>query len=144
MFSDSIQPNDWSERYQFRQLLGQGGMGVVYLAEDKERSDALCVIKQLILRPASKHEHAEAIRLFKREAQVLQSLNHPGIVRFFDSHAAADGQYFLVMDYLPGETLEPSFKRAGRFFVAGNNRNSYSMLRNFGIFAQARSANYLS
>ncbi len=109
------EPGDWSEQYRFRQFLGQGGMGVIYLAEDKQHQDTLCVIKQLILSSASEHDQLEGIRLFKREVQVLQSLNHPGIVHFLGSHASTDGQYFLVMDYVPGKTLENIVKEQGKF-----------------------------
>jgi serine/threonine protein kinase len=112
---DPSQPDDWSERYRFRQFLGQGGMGVIYLAEDKKRHNAPCVIKQLILPSASDYDQSEAIRLFKREVEVLKSLNHPGIVPFLDSHVNVDGQYFLVMDYLPGQTLEKTLQKQGVF-----------------------------
>jgi serine/threonine protein kinase len=112
---DPSKSDDWSERYRFRQLLGQGGMGVIYLAEDKKRHNAPCVIKQLILPSGSDYDQSEAIRLFKREVEVLKSLNHPGVVRFFDNHLSAEGQYFLVMDYLPGQTLDETIKSRGAF-----------------------------
>ncbi len=101
-----IASNDWSQRYTFCQILAQGGMGIIYLAEDKMNDNALCVIKQLIIRATSKYEHQEAIRLFKREAEVLKFLDHPGIVHLIDSHATEDGHYFLVMDYVPGKSLD--------------------------------------
>ncbi len=106
MSINPIEGDDWSQRYTFRQVLAQGGMGIVYLAEDKEHENTLCVIKQLILRPASKYEHEESIRLFKREAEVLKFLNHPGIVRLIDSHVTEDGHYFLAMAYVPGKSLD--------------------------------------
>ncbi len=98
--------DDWSQRYTFRQILAQGGMGIIYLAEDKERQNVLCVIKQLIMRPSSKYEHAEAVRLFQREAEVLKFLNHPGIVPLLDSHTTPDGHYFLVMEHIKGRSLD--------------------------------------
>lgn len=114
----SISPesgDDWSQRYTFRQILAQGGMGIIYLADDKENENAPCVIKQLILRPTDKYEHDEAVRLFKREAEVLKFLDHPGIVKLIDSHAAHDGHYFLVMDYIRGKTLEELLRKKGTF-----------------------------
>ncbi len=114
----SIGPNeagDWSQRYAFLQILAQGGMGIIYLVEDKERQNKLCVIKQLILLPSSQHEHDESVRLFKREAEVLKFLNHPGIVRLIDSHATDDGHYFLVMDYIEGKTLAELLQQKGLF-----------------------------
>lgn len=115
----SIGPNegsdDWSQRYIFRQILAQGGMGIIYLADDKKNENTPCVIKQLILRPTDKYEHDEAVRLFKREAEVLKFLNHPGIVKLIDSHAAEDGHYFLVMDYIQGKTLDELLRKKGTF-----------------------------
>ena len=106
---------DWSQRYTFSQILAQGGMGIIYLAEDKERQNALCVIKQLIKHPVSEYDHQEAVRLFRREAEVLKFLSHPGIVRLLDTHFTADGHYFLVMDYIEGKTLDQLLKNKGAF-----------------------------
>lgn len=96
--------NDWSQRYIFREILAQGGMGIIYLADDKEQNNH-CVIKQMIIRSANPEEHQESVRLFKREAEVLKLLHHPGIVHLRDSHATEDGHYFLVMDRVPGKSL---------------------------------------
>ena len=113
-------------------FLAQGGMGIIYLADDKESNNAPCVIKQLIIRAASKYDHDESVRLFKREAEVLKFLNHPGIVRLIDSHAAEDGHYFLVMDLVPGKSLDEICEK-GSFFVPGYRRDCYSVLRSSGI-----------
>jgi len=110
-----IEATNWSDRYLFRQILAQGGMGIIYLSEDKEQQNALCVIKQLILRPVNKFEHDECVRLFKREAEVLKVLNHPGIVRLIDTHSTDDGHYFLVMDYVKGKTLDELLRQKGVF-----------------------------
>jgi serine/threonine protein kinase len=106
---------DWFLRYRFRQPLGQGGMGVIYLAEDKRRDSSFCVVKQLILKDDQPGDYAEAVRLFKREIEVLRQLQHVGIVRFFDSHVTDDAKYFLVMDYVPGENLATIVKNYGCF-----------------------------
>ncbi len=103
---------DWFARYKFLQPLGQGGMGTVYLAEDKRNGNSNCVIKQLINKHSDPGERAEAVRLFKREVAILRSLNHPGIVRVFDEHTAGD-KYFLVMDYVPGKNLEAILNGTG-------------------------------
>jgi len=106
---------EWFARYRFCQPLGQGGMGVIYLAEDRRQSNTQCVVKQLISKPSDAHEHAEAVRLFRREANILKSLNHPGIVRFSDAHCTEDGKYFLVMDYVPGKNLDSIVSTYGPF-----------------------------
>ena len=106
---------DWFSRYKFCQPLGQGGMGTVYLAEDRSNGNRQCVIKQLTDKYSDPAEHAEAVRLFQREAAILRNLSHPGIVCIFDSYASEDGRYFLVMDYVPGRNLEVMVNTGGPF-----------------------------
>jgi serine/threonine protein kinase len=90
-------------------------MGTVYLAEQRQHSNRQCVIKQLTNKYSDPYEQAEAVRLFQREALLLRQLDHPGIVRVFDSHATEDGRYFLVMDYVPGKNLEIMLQTGGIF-----------------------------
>jgi serine/threonine protein kinase len=81
-------------------------MGTVFLAEDKLQNNATRVIKQLMHRNSGDTETAESVRLFRREADILRKLDHEGIVKVYDHYAASDGNYFLVMDYVPGRNLE--------------------------------------
>ena len=106
---------DWFQRYRFCQPLGQGGMGVIYLAEDKSQGNAQCVVKQLISKPSNPDEQFEAERLFKREVDILRQLDHSGIVHFSDFHVTDDGKYFLVMDYIPGKNLDSIVQNYGPF-----------------------------
>ncbi|HEY9785882.1 MAG TPA: serine/threonine-protein kinase [Candidatus Obscuribacterales bacterium] len=106
---------DWFVRYKFCQPLGQGGMGVIYLAEDKAKNNQQCVVKQLISKPTNSDEQAEAERLFQREVEILRQLDHPGIVKFSDFHVTPDGKYFLVMDYVPGKNLDSIVQNYGPF-----------------------------
>ena len=88
-------------RYRPLELLGRGGMGVVWLAEDGvlNRKVALKILdiadEQGVL--------AERLAL---EAQTLASLEHPGIVPVHDAGTLADGGVFYCMKYVQGETLE--------------------------------------
>ncbi|MGE0265629.1 MAG: serine/threonine protein kinase [Candidatus Obscuribacterales bacterium] len=107
--------SDWFQRYKWCEPIAQGGMGVVYLAEDRNDRNSKCVIKQLRSDTEDHEELKEAMRLFKREAQLLKELEHAGIVTFFDDHATADGAYFLVMDYVPGNNLETIIQNYGPF-----------------------------
>jgi serine/threonine protein kinase len=87
-------------RYRIVQRLGEGGAGVVYLAEDPrlERNVALKILREDALRD-------EAARTrFRGEARVLARLLHPNVATLFDLDAA-DGRDFLVMEYVGGETL---------------------------------------
>jgi serine/threonine protein kinase len=96
-------------------MLGTGGMGVIYLAEDSVAGNAPCVVKQLNSKYADPEERSEAVRLFIREAALLKSLNHPGVVRFFDSYSTEDGKHYLVMDYVRGSSLESVINDFGAF-----------------------------
>lgn len=107
--------DEWFDRYRFCQPLGQGGMGVIYLAEDKNNNNSQCVIKQLIPKGSDVEEHDEAKRLFRREVELLRQLQHRGIVRFFDCHVTEDDKHFLVMDYVPGKNLETIVATFGPF-----------------------------
>jgi hypothetical protein len=92
------------ERFAIEQLAGFGGMGRIYRARDW-RSGALIALKVM-------HD-AERLDLerFAREAVVLATLSHPGIVRYFDSGITAEGEPYLVMEWLSGETLSSRLQR---------------------------------
>ena len=84
-------------RYRIRQLLGHGGMGAVYLAQDT-RLDVLCAVKEAF------YTTPEALAQFEREAQLLAKLKHPHLPRVTD-YFAEQARYYLVMEYIPGEDL---------------------------------------
>jgi serine/threonine protein kinase len=105
----------WFKRYRWLQMLGTGGMGVIYLAEDSANGNKPCVVKQLNSKYADADEMAEAVRLFQREAELLSRLDHPGVVRFFDNYFTPDGKYYLVMDYVRGSSLESVINDFGPF-----------------------------
>ena len=81
-------------------LMGVGGMGEVYKAHDtKLRRDV--AIKVL---PASFARDAKRLARFRREAQLLASLNHPNIATIYNIEDS-NGTTYLVMELVPGETL---------------------------------------
>ncbi len=96
-----LSPGTRLGRYEVIRLLGAGGMGEVYLAKDErlEREVALKVL------PAGALAGDAARARFRKEAVALSKLSHPNIavINDFDTHNGVD---FLVMEYIPGETLD--------------------------------------
>ena len=94
--------------YRLERSLGQGGMGVVFLARDLtlDRQVAVKVVHpELAI-------HSSITQRFLSEARVIAKLRHPNIVAV---HAAgeATGVFWYVMDYVPGETLRDRLNRQG-------------------------------
>src|SRR4029453_9175206 len=84
-------------RYQIRDRLGHGGMGVLYLALDPA-IDRLVAVKLLRV------NNPEIRERFIREAQIAARLQHPHIVTVYDV-GTHEGQPFIAMEYIAGETL---------------------------------------
>ena len=101
-------PADLATRYEIIETLGEGGMGTVYLAHDREldRDVALKVLRT----PAPSAEDRERIL---REARILASLEHPGIVPVHDVGALPDGRLFYVMKCVRGKRFD-EFARGQR------------------------------
>lgn len=98
-------------RYQLGPLLGSGGFGAVYLAQDL-RLHRPVAIKICSTRRLPPQEADEAARLFEQEALTLARLRHPGLTAVWDYFGQGD-DYYLVMEYVPGETLRDLLARAG-------------------------------
>ena len=99
-----------ANRYRIVRQLGQGGMGSVWLAEDKQLDNKQFAIKML---PSILVSNKRAYRQLKDEALVAIKLVHPNIVqiRAFEEN---NSNPFLVMDYIEGETLDDSLAYRGR------------------------------
>jgi serine/threonine-protein kinase len=87
-------------RYRIERTLGRGGMATVYLARDAElqRPVAVKVLAQDLSGDGSFRDR------FLREARLAARLSHPNVVQVFDT-GEADGQPYIVMEYVPGETV---------------------------------------
>jgi serine/threonine protein kinase len=90
-------------RYRIIQVLGQGGFGRTYLAEDQRRFNELCAIKELISTARSALAWEKAQELFHREAAVLYQIEHPQVPKFRERFEQ-DQRLFLVEDYVAGQT----------------------------------------
>jgi len=97
---------DVTRDFDIEGVLGQGGMGVVFLGWQRslERRVAIKCIR------CDELGDDESLRRFKREALVLAGLEHPGIVKIF-SIGEVDGQLFIVSEFVAGETLLQRLRR---------------------------------
>jgi serine/threonine protein kinase len=84
--------------YRITEKLGEGGMGVVYLAEDKH------LARRVAIKFLSSTDHHYRAR-FIREARAVSALSHPNIATVHDYGETDEGQPFIVMEYVKGQTL---------------------------------------
>lgn len=102
-----------AERYQILDVLGQGGMGITYKAQDLQSHQPVA-LKALSLRRTNDWKSLE---LFEREAQVLAHLNHPAIPRYlnyFQTDLVHDRQFYLVQQLAPGKSLAALIEQGWR------------------------------
>jgi serine/threonine protein kinase/tetratricopeptide (TPR) repeat protein len=87
-------------RYQILSLIGEGGMGQVYLARDTDLN------RQVALKLVSGSlPTKDILRRFRNERQILASLQHPNIAQLLDGSSTAEGLPFFVMEYVEGKPL---------------------------------------
>ncbi len=114
-------------RYRLYKRLGQGGLSTVFAATDLE-TDRVVVVKvsdpvQLVQRELSYAIDAEAARNYwhemlermRIEAETLARIEHPNIVRFYDTGMLGEDLRFVVMEFLHGQTLREELDAKGRF-----------------------------
>jgi serine/threonine-protein kinase len=97
--------------YRIVSLLGRGGMGEVYLAEDK-RLHRKVALKML---PAQFTNDVERVRRFEREASAASATNHPNIITIHEigqSSIEEDGAHFIVTEFIDGQTLRQRMQAA--------------------------------
>jgi tetratricopeptide (TPR) repeat protein/predicted Ser/Thr protein kinase len=97
-------------RYEIMGVLGQGGMGAVYKARDREL-DRLIALK--VIRPELATDPAILLR-FKQELILSRNVTHKNVVRIFDL-GEAEGIRFISMEYVDGEDLRTILRRQGKF-----------------------------
>ncbi len=102
-------------RYLLESRLGRGAMGQVYLAKDTKfatKKLAVKTVRQDLLSSEDLQE-GEAIARFEREAQAAASIQHPNTVSVSDFGETPEGIFYLVMEYVEGETLHKLLRREG-------------------------------
>ncbi len=97
-----------NERYEILKSIGEGGMANVYLAHDiiLDRDVAIKVLRGDLA------GDEKFVRRFQREALSASSLSHPNIVEMYDV-GEDNGTYYIVMEYVPGQTLKQMIKKRG-------------------------------
>lgn len=90
-------------RYRLIKILGQGGFGRTYLAEDQGRFSELCALKELIPAQLESYALEKSKQLFQREAAILYQIQHPQVPQFRATFEQ-DQRLFLAQDYVEGKT----------------------------------------
>ncbi len=105
----SMVQNTLGERYLIEKELGRGGMGVVYLAKDKQldRKVALKFLGTLV------DNNEEYRQRFVREAKTAAKINHPNIVAVYDI-SASQGKAYIAMEYVEGVSLFQHVQKKGK------------------------------
>jgi len=137
-------PDRFCGPYELVRLLGEGGMGSVYLAQRKDGEVDLQVAIKVI-------RGASSPRLFRdrflKERQILASLKHPGITRLLDAGHTKSGQPYLVMEYVDGTPIDVycrtlSFEAKLRLFLLVCDAIAY-LHRNLVIHRDLKPSNIL-
>jgi serine/threonine-protein kinase len=118
-------------RYRIKRIIGQGGMGSIYLADDLRLEGRQCALKEV------EHDKSlpanlvqEAREQFLREATVLARLDHPNLPKVSDFFSVGPRDY-LVMDYIPGKDLRTMMieaRQENRFLAESDVLNWASQL----------------
>src|SRR5262245_19635841 len=103
----ALEAGDSIGHYQVVSLLGVGGMGQVYLAEDAKLGRKVA----LKLLPASYTRDESRLRRFQQEARAASALNHPNILTIHEL-GEVDGEQFIATEFVEGETLRERLQRA--------------------------------
>jgi serine/threonine-protein kinase len=96
-------------RYRIISLLGKGGMGEVYRADDLTLDQSVA----LKFLPEAVAQHPESLARFRNEVRIARQVSHPNVCRVYDL-GEMEGLYFLSMEYVDGEDLGSLLRRIGR------------------------------
>lgn len=108
------------DRYTIVERIGEGGMGRVYLAEQRLGTATRRVAIKTLRTELS--GDAQIVGRFLRECEIVSQLNHPNTVQFFDFGELEGGELFIVMEYIEGEDLGSLIDREGPLELARVDR----------------------
>lgn len=95
-------------QYRIESLIGEGGMGSVYLAIRDDAEFKMQVAIKVLNRSSS---GGDVVNRFRLERRILARLNHPFIARIFDGGVSEEGLLYFVMEYIPGIPLDEYIRR---------------------------------
>jgi serine/threonine protein kinase len=95
------QPGTWIGRYKLLKVLGEGGMGIVYLAEQEQPIKRQVALK--VVKPGM--DSQRVIGRFEAERQALALLHHPGIAHVYDAGTTEAGRPYFVMELVTGVSI---------------------------------------
>ncbi len=98
-------------RYRVTQLLGEGGMGRVYLAEQQMGTNVRKVAVKTLQTQYAKD--SQILARFHRECGTVSELEHPNTIQFFDFGQTPDGQLYIAMEYVQGKSLAQALEQQG-------------------------------
>jgi len=104
----------FANRYEVKEVLGVGGMGVVYRAFDRELQEPVAI---KTLRPESMAGERVALERFKQEIRLARKISHRNVVRTYDLGEASGG-YYLTMEYVEGTSLKQLIAARGKLPTA--------------------------
>jgi|SRR5579859_373067 len=99
------------DRYRVADQVGTGGFGSVFRAIDTQNGNRVVAIKEVRLRGLSLQSVKDATASFLREVDFLSQLSHPNLPRFYEHFSTAE-YWYMVMDFIEGETLEGYLSKA--------------------------------
>ena len=102
-----------ANRYEIKEVLGAGGMGVVYRAWDRDLQEQVAI---KTLKTEQLHYDETMLERFKQEIRLARRITHRNVVRTHDL-GEVDGTYFITMEYVEGTSLEKLISRRGRLPV---------------------------
>ena len=101
-------------RYEIREVLGSGGMGVVYRAFDRELQEVLAI---KTLRPELVRADGTSLERFKQEIRLARKISHRNVLRTHDL-GETEGTYYITMEYAEGTSLTELIRKRGRLPVS--------------------------
>jgi HAMP domain-containing protein/predicted Ser/Thr protein kinase len=111
---DRLTPGSvFANRYEVKEILGAGGMGVVYRAFDRELGEPVAI---KTLRPDTVADDPVALERFKQEIRLARRIAHRNVVRTYDL-GEVNGIYYLTMEYVEGTSLKQLIQSRGRLPV---------------------------